>query len=215
MPNQNLTEIVALLDRSGSMSSVQADMEGGFNSFIEEQKKGAGEVRLTLVQFDEHHNKNVIETLYTAARLDTVAPLRFRPRGNTPLLEALGQTIASTGARFAAMPESERPGKVLFIVITDGQNNRFGSYTAAQVRQMVEHQTQVYKWEFVFLGANIDSFTVAQSYGISVLNSSNYVPDSAGVRNLFAAVGSSAKRYRSGGSVAFSEAERSVLTKKE
>src|SRR5580765_7194178 len=117
MTKHNLTDITVLLDRSGSMASIESDVVGGFTEFVTSQRQGAGRAVLSLVQFDSQS----IDAVFTAKSVhDIRLPIRFEPRGSTPLLDALGQTIVSTGARLRTMPERERPGRVVFVAITDG-----------------------------------------------------------------------------------------------
>jgi uncharacterized protein YegL len=193
MPKWNRCEIVVLLDRSGSMSSIADDMRGGFDAFVVGQRAVPGECGLTLVQFDTQS----IDTLYENRPIAQVPPLELHPRGGTPLLDALGATILRTGERFRVTAESERPGRILFVTITDGQENESKQYTKPQVRSMIEHQTNVYKWEFTFLGANMDAFGEAQQLGIRASAVSNYTPDKAGVRAAFVGLNSAATAYRS------------------
>ena len=152
---ENSTEMVFVLDRSGSMSGLAADTIGGFNELIEKQKKIEGDAYVTTVLFDHEY-----EVLHDHVALGEVAPLtdkEYFARGSTALLDAVGRTIDSVGARLAAAPEEERPEHVVFVITTDGRENSSREYTAKQVREMVEHQQQKYSWQFVFLGANMDA----------------------------------------------------------
>lgn len=195
MPKSDLCEIVVLLDRSGSMASIKKDMEGGFDSFVAEQRKEPGECVLTLVQFDS----DGIDTIHEAKPLANVPPMKLDPRGSTPLLDAMGQTIRRTGERFAKMAEASRPARVLFMVITDGQENASKEFKKDAIKAMVEEQANVWKWQFSFLGANVDAFGEAAALGIAASASSNYAPNAAGVNQLFASTSRSASVYRSGG----------------
>ncbi len=178
MPNHELTEIAVILDRSGSMSSIRADMIGGFDAFIEAQRAEPGQAVVSLYQFD-----TLYECLFEERPIAQVPSLNLQPRASTALLDAMGSTITSIGARLDRKPESERPGRVVVLTITDGQENASREFTHAQVRKMVEHQTERYGWQFAFLGANIDSFAVARSMGYTNMSAvMNYQASSEGVR---------------------------------
>jgi uncharacterized protein YegL len=179
MPDKNFTEIIVLLDRSGSMANIKGDMEGGFNTYVDDLRD-MQHCLLTLVQFDT----GGIDTVIESCPIKAVPKMRLEPRGGTPLLDALGQTIDRTGERFRNAPEEKRPGQVMFVIITDGEENSSHAYTKERVKQMVEHQSKVYKWEFVFLGANMDSFAEAGGLGIhsgAIANFSS-LPEDANAR---------------------------------
>src|SRR4051812_845577 len=134
MPRSHFCEIVVLLDRSGSMTSIAADMRGGFDQFVADQRAQPGDAVLTLVQFDHEGGLPNIDTVYEAKPLADVPSLVLEPRGTTPLLDALGRTIAEVGARLHRMPEAERPDRVLFLTITDGYENASVTHTKGSVR---------------------------------------------------------------------------------
>jgi uncharacterized protein YegL len=190
MPNPNATEIVVVLDRSGSMASVKSDMEGGFNTFIEAQKKLPGECNVSLFQFDTEH-----DVVYTGLPLANVPPLVLTPRGGTALYDAVALAVKTTGERFAGMPEISRPGRVIVMVITDGHENASLKHTAQQVSAMVKHQHEKYSWQFAYLGVDENVFAHAQDIGISV--AAKYRGTSLGVSNTFAAMSNSTSHYRS------------------
>lgn len=180
---ENLTEMVFVLDRSGSMRSLTADTIGGFNELIEKQKKIEGDAYVTTVLFDHEY-----EMLHDHVSLKDVAPLTDREyfaRGSTALLDAVGRTINAVGARLAATPEEERPAHVVFVITTDGMENASREYTAKQVREMVEHQQQKYSWQFVFLGANMDAVSEAGKLGISAKYAANFAPSRRGVSQMY------------------------------
>ena len=180
---ENLTEMVFVLDRSGSMRSLTADTIGGFNELIEKQKKLEGDAYVTTVLFDHEY-----EVLHDHVSLKDVAPLTDREyfaRGSTALLDAVGRTINTVGARLAATPEEERPAHVVFVITTDGMENASCEYTAKQVREMVEHQQQKYSWQFVFLGANMDAVSEAGKLGISAKYAANFAPSRRGVSQMY------------------------------
>ena len=180
---ENLTEMVFVLDRSGSMRSLTADTIGGFNELIEKQKKIEGDAYVTTVLFDHEY-----EALHDHVALGEVAPLtdkEYFARGSTALLDAVGRTINAVGARLAATPEEERPEHVVFVITTDGMENASREYTAKQVREMVEHQQQKYSWQFVFLGANMDAVSEAGKLGISASHAANFAPSQRGVSMMY------------------------------
>jgi uncharacterized protein YegL len=156
MTDKNLTEIIAIIDRSGSMAGLAKETVGGYNSFLDEQKKAAGKARITLVQFDDRYQID-----YEAVDVNDAKPLcgmTYVPRGMTALLDAVGKTVVSVGERLSKLPEEERPGQVIFLIITDGEENSSSEYQAKQVKEMVKHQMEKYAWTFVYMGGgNIES----------------------------------------------------------
>ena len=140
---QNLCDITIVLDRSGSMSSVQADTIGGFNTFIKEQRKLPGECNVSLVQFDDQYEPQYAgKPVGDAPFLDEKT---FQPRGMTALLDAIGRTINETGKRLGAMDDDDRPSKVLFVILTDGGENSSKEFTRAKVFEMISHQKTAYQ----------------------------------------------------------------------
>ena len=135
MTNPNLTHIAFLLDRSGSMQSIKDDTEGGFNAFIEEQRREAGECRVTLAQFD-----NEYEEVYRDLPLAEVPPLHLAPRGSTALLDSMGRLITMTGERLAALSDEERPGIVIIGIMTDGHENASNEWTRPAIKSLVERR---------------------------------------------------------------------------
>jgi uncharacterized protein YegL len=158
---QELTDITLVVDRSGSMHVCQSDAEGGVNSFIEDQKKAEGEAVLTLVQFDTEY-----EFVHTATPINDVPPYHLVPRGSTALLDAVGRSISEAGARLDKMPEDQRPGCVVFVIVTDGHENASKEFRRDAVRMMITSQQSEYNWQFTFLGADATAFDEAVSLGI-------------------------------------------------
>jgi uncharacterized protein YegL len=194
MTRENFTSVNVIIDRSGSMSSLAGDTIGGFNTFLADQKNVPGDVSFTLCLFSTHY-----QLVHDAVKLDSVPDLNtttYRPSGNTALLDALGTTIDNVGNKLAAMSEEERPSKVIFLIITDGQENASREYTIDQVKAKVTHQSDVYNWEFVFMGANIDAISAGTSLGISAANSVNYSASSVGTKSLYTNVSKSLGSYR-------------------
>lgn len=177
---KNLTELVFILDRSGSMTGLESDTIGGYNAMLEKQKKEMGEAVMTTVLFDDNY-----ELLHDRVNLKDVGAItdkEYFVRGSTALLDALGLTINNVGETLRCTPEEERPENVLFVITTDGMENASREFTFEKVRKMIENQKRKYSWEFVFLGANIDAEKTAKSFGINRDRATNYVPDSKGTR---------------------------------
>lgn len=178
------TEVVIILDRSGSMSYIRDAMEEGLNSFVEGQKSGVGECYLTLAQFDDKY-----EMVFDNVEISKVESVRIEPRGSTALLDAIGKTINSVGSRLSSTDESERPEKVIFVIVTDGEENCSKEFTNSMVKEMVEHQEEKYKWEFVYLGANQDAISVSQDFGISRDSTMNYAANNTGCQSIYDSLG--------------------------
>ncbi|MCR9293784.1 MAG: VWA domain-containing protein [bacterium] len=165
----DLTDITLVVDRSGSMGVIRDDAQGGVNSFIEKQASEPGEALLTLVQFDQQY-----EFVHQGCPIKKVPSYTLEPRGSTALLDAVGRAINETGARLAKMREKDRPGLVIFVVVTDGLENASREFTRSQIREMIEHQQAKYSWQFIFLAANQDAFCEAQALGIQEAGAANW-----------------------------------------
>lgn len=182
--NENLSEIICIIDRSGSMESIKSDAIGGFNSFISEQKKGPGRANVTVVLFDDQYDVTA-----SGVPLEQLPPLNdttFVPRGSTALYDAIGKTLDDVGARLAATPESERPGTVIVAILTDGQENSSRVYSREKIAAMIRLQHDVYSWEFVFLAANQDAVASARQISIDAADAVPFAPSAAGTRVAFA-----------------------------
>lgn len=197
MPNKDFTDITVVLDRSGSMAFIADDTIGGFNAFIDEQKKTPGRAALTLVQFD--HEYDFVHKAVAVGEVPHLTSQTFIPRGYTALLDAIGRAIVETGERLSGMAEGERPGYVVFAIVTDGQENSSKEYTRDKVLSMISHQRAAYQWDFVFLGANQDAIKVAGGIGIAAGNAMTYAANSQGTPMAFAAAsaGMAANRVQS------------------
>jgi Mg-chelatase subunit ChlD len=165
----DLTDITLVVDRSGSMEAIREDAEGGVNTFVREQAEQPGECRVTIVQFDEEY-----EFVERGVKASECPSFRLRPRGTTALLDAVGRAINETGARLAALPESDRPGLVVFVITTDGKENASKEFTREKVREMIAHQQQKYSWQFTFLAANTDAFSEAGGMGIELAHAAQF-----------------------------------------
>ena len=177
--NDNATELVFVLDRSGSMHALVSDTIGGFNALIEKQKQEPGACVVTTALFDDRY-----ELLHDRVPLSNILPMTEREyfaRGNTALLDALGRTIDKTIHALRGIVEEERPKTVLFVIMTDGLENASREYNAARVREMVSQQ-QAQGWEFLFLGANMDAISAASHVGIAADRAVTYRADQVGTR---------------------------------
>ncbi|MGM0490362.1 MAG: vWA domain-containing protein [Planctomycetota bacterium] len=185
----DLTDVTLVVDRSGSMDAIREDAEGGVNSFIQDLGKGQGEALLTLVQFDTEY-----EFVHKGVPSQDVPKYELHPRGMTALLDAVGRAINETGQRLAALEEKDRPGLVLFVIMTDGMENSSVEFSKSQVKKMIEHQQAKYQWHFTFLGANQDAFSEAGGMGVQAAGVAQYSPSK--VSAAYDAVGAKVARMR-------------------
>jgi hypothetical protein len=176
-----LVEIISILDRSGSMAGLEKDTVGGYNSFIAAQAKLPGDLKVTTILFDDKY-----ELLYSGVKVDEAIlnESNYTTRGSTALLDAVGKTILDIGARLAKTKEEDRAEKIIFVITTDGQENASKEFNHLKIKEMITHQREVYKWEFIFFGANIETEVVAQDLGINLENAHSYVADEEGVKNM-------------------------------
>ena len=191
---KGLTEIVFILDRSGSMSGLEKDTIGGYNSLIKKQKKEEGEAYISTVLFDDR-----TEVLHDRVGLDKIKPMteeEYYVRGCTALLDAVGGAIHHIGNVHKYAREEDRPEKTLFIITTDGQENSSRMYTYEKVKRMVERQKEKYGWEFLFLGANIDAVEEAGRFGIKPERAVNYECDEIGTAVNYRALNKAVSRVR-------------------
>ncbi|MCQ2096885.1 MAG: hypothetical protein MJY87_02950 [Fibrobacter sp.] len=182
---KGLTELVFILDRSGSMAGMESDAIGGFNATIEKQKREPGEALVSTVLFDDQN-----EVLHDRVPLIDIQPLTDREyfaRGGTALVDALGSAIHHIGNVHKYARDEDRPEKTIFIITTDGHENCSHKYRIEQVRQMIERQKGKYGWEFIFLGANIDAVSTAANYGIDASRAANFVCDEGGIEVMYRA----------------------------
>lgn len=191
---ENLTELVFILDRSGSMSGLESDTIGGYNSLIAKQKKEKGEAIVTTVLFDDRmkmiHNRMPIELVKKLTKKD------YYVGGCTALLDAVGETIDHIWSEHKKLKKDERPAKTLFVITTDGLENASKKYSFKDIKKMIEKQKEKHNWEFLFLGANIDAIEVAGSMGISADRAANYHCDSEGTALNYSVLGAAISRAR-------------------
>ena len=191
---KNLTELVFILDRSGSMQGLEGDTIGGFNSMLEKQKQEPGEAFVSTVLFDDR-----TEVLHDRVRVGEVRPItqkEYYVRGCTALLDAIGGAIHHIGNIHKYARSEDVPEHTLFVITTDGMENASCRYSAQQVKQMIQRQKEKYGWEFLFLGANIDAVETAGTLGIAPDRAVNYHCDSEGTRLNYEAVSEAVSSVR-------------------
>lgn len=196
---KGLTEIVFILDNSGSMQSIKDDAIGGYNAFIEDQRKAEGETTVTLILFDTQVTK-----VYEGAKIQDVpvlTPQSYVPQGLTAMNDAIGTAIDSVGGRLSATNEAERPENVIFAIMTDGHENASREYSGEQVKEKVKHQSDVYNWQFIFLGANIDSKKTASGLGIRADFAGDFVAKGEGASTAMLHAKEMVMSYRSTGTM--------------
>lgn len=180
------TELVFILDRSGSMAGLESDTIGGFNSTLEKQKDGKGEAVVTTVLFD--HAYELLHDRFDINNVKPVSSNDYFVRGSTALLDAVGKTISKIANVQRNAGEGEQADKVMFVIITDGMENASHEYSYSQIKKMIQLEKEVYGWEFIFLGANIDAEEVAGRYGINADRAVNYHADSKGLKHSYDSV---------------------------
>ncbi len=195
--NQNLTEIVFILDRSGSMAGMELDTIGGFNAMIEKQKEEKGEALISTILFS-----NESTVLHDRVPVQDVAPLAkrdFRVGGCTALIDAIGGAIHHIGNVHKYIREEDVPAHTMFVITTDGMENASHRYNSAEVKHMIEKEQKKYGWEFIFLGANIDAVESAAHFGIQKEHAVNYHNDAMGAAANFEALGEAISQVRVSG----------------
>ena len=194
-----MTELVFILDRSGSMSGLEADTIGGFNGMLEKQKKEEGEALVSTLLFDTH-----MDVIHDRVPLDKVAPLtdkEYYVGGCTALLDAVGGAIHHIGNVHKYARKEDVPEKTLFVITTDGMENASREYSYERVRKMIERQEKEYGWEFLFLGANIDAAAEAVKFGIDAGHAVDYHSDAVGTALNYEVLSETVSRVREFGSV--------------
>ena len=191
---KNLTEIVFILDRSGSMSGLEADTIGGFNSMIAKQKKEAGEALVSTVLFD--NESVVIHDRLPLAKVPLMTEKEYFTRGCTALLDAIGYGVEKMVNIQRHLPEDERAEKVIFVITTDGLENASKRFGYEKIRRMIEREKEQYGWEFLFLGANMDAVKEAARFGISSDRAVRFENDAQGVAVNYHVVSETVSRMR-------------------
>lgn len=197
---KGLTEIVFILDRSGSMSGLEADTIGGYNSMMEKQKKEEGEAYISTVLFDDR--SEVVHDRLPIDKVPALTEKQYYVRGCTALLDALGDAIHHISTIHKYAREEDRPEKTLFIITTDGMENASRRYGYEEVRKLVNERKEKYGWEFLFLGANIDAVQVAGRFGIAPDRAANYHSDSAGTQLNYQVLNEAVHNVRTGAPLA-------------
>lgn len=195
--NKDLTEVIFLLDRSGSMVDLTSDTIGGYNSFIEKQQKESGKAILTTVLFDDRYQ--LLHDGVDIRKVKELTTKEYFARGSTALLDAIGKTIITVGNRLSNTKESDRPSKVILVLTTDGMENASVEFTKSKIKDMIDTQTNIYKWEFIFLGANFDAISFGNNLGI--FKSATYSGTSLGTQSVYNTVSDSVTNYRNTGSI--------------
>ena len=194
--NKDLTEIVFILDCSGSMAGLEDDTVGGFNAMVEKQKKEPGKALLSAVLFS-----NDSKVVYDRVDIQKVEPMtdsQYRVGGCTALLDAIGGAVHHIANVHRYAREEDRPGKTIFVITTDGMENASRRYNYADVQKMVQHEQEKYGWEFLFLGANMDAISAARRFGIPEERAVRYECDSAGTALNYAVVSRTIASARKG-----------------
>lgn len=191
---KNLTELVFILDRSGSMRGLETDTIGGFNAMLDKQRQEDGEANITTVLFDNEYQK--LHDRFPLKQVSDITSRDYYVRGCTALLDAMGRTIHEMALIQKHLPDSEKAEKVIFVIITDGLENASREYSRARVRDMIEHEKEKYGWEFMFLGANMDAVKEAGSLGISADRSVTFENDSQGIATNYRAVSGAVSQMR-------------------
>lgn len=192
----NITELVFIIDRSGSMAGLESDTVGGFNAMIKKQKQEDGECYVSTVLFD-----NESEVLHDRIKLSNVPEMtekEYSVRGCTALIDAVGGAIHHIGNVHKYARPEDVPAHTMFVITTDGMENASHRYNADEVKRMIKRQKEEHGWEFLFIGANIDAVETAKRYGISSDRAVNYNADQTGTRVVYEAVGKTLKNVRSG-----------------
>lgn len=203
MTDQTYTHLLIVADRSGSMRVIREDMNAGLASFLDEQAKLDGKLLVDLITFD-----NEWDLVNSNAKVSDIQHPIIYPRGRTALLDALGNGIAGLGEKLSKLPEEERPGTVIVMVVTDGHENASVEYTGEVIKKLVETQQNEFAWKFLFLGANIDSFAVAGDLGFTKGSTINYAPTKDGTQSVLRSASAFASTVRGGQDYSFTDADR-------
>ena len=191
---KGLTELVFILDKSGSMSGLEKDTIGGYNTMLEKQKKIRGECHITTVLFD--NNYELLHDRFDIRAVNPITENEYQVGGSTALLDAIGRTIHKIGNAQKHTAEAYRAEKVMFVIITDGEENASREYSLAKIKAQIERQKTNYGWEFIFLGANIDAVQTAGRFGIAADRAVEYLADSEGTNLNFKVMSAAVAEFR-------------------
>ena len=187
----NYTHIAILLDRSGSMSRIASDMEGGLKTFLNEQKLIPGDLTISLTQFDDEYTP-----IFVRRDVNNIEDIKIVPRGSTALIDSAVRMIKDVDENLKSLPEEEKPEKVLFLIITDGEENSSTNFKLSDLKELIAKQETEQNWTFVYIGANQDAFLNASSYGISTDFALNYEANTAGVNTMYSSVSEATTSFR-------------------
>jgi hypothetical protein len=190
------THISVILDRTGSMETIRDDTIGGFNTFLEDQKGQPGHATLTLVQFDSEDPYEVIHDFKPIAEIPPLTRETFVPRASTPLLDAMGRGINDLEKRIGALPESDRPAKVIMAVVTDGQENASSEFRHEDIKRMIKVRTEKDGWQFVFLSAGLDAIEDAKAIGIDPAAMAAFAKNKRGTAAMWSSLSSATTLHR-------------------
>jgi uncharacterized protein YegL len=198
---ENYTKIIFVIDRSGSMSNIAKDMDGGLENFIKNQKdQKLGQCDVSLYEFDDEYN-----VVYENMDISNIKKYKILPRGGTAMFDAVARTINAVGINLSQTKEEDRPDRVLFVIITDGYENASKEFSGNQVQDLIKHQTEKYNWTFTYLGANQDAFRAGGGIGVDRSKILNYTADSTGANKVWTSLCACTSNYRRskvGGAVA-------------
>ena len=195
---KNLTEMVFILDKSGSMSGLESDTIGGFNSMLEKQKKEEGEALVTTVLFDTDYK--TIHDRIDIGKVEKLTESDYMPGGCTALIDAIGKTVNHISDIHRYIREEDVPEKVIFVITTDGYENASRIYSSSEVKKMIEEKKAL-GWEFLFIGANIDSVETAKSFGIKEDRVANSINDKGGISAMYMSIDRACRSMRTNGAV--------------
>jgi hypothetical protein len=192
----NHAHIVLIIDKSGSMWNIANDVIGGVNSFIKEQREVEGTADLTLAYFSDPKAYTLVYDSVNIEKADDIDSNTYVTIGSTAMLDGIGRTISTVGKRLNDMDESDRPSKVIVAIMTDGYENSSVEYTLDQIKDMIKTQTDDYNWEFIFMGANIDTVSVGSSMGLTANSCVNYTASSVGTTSAYSSMSASVRSIR-------------------
>lgn len=203
MTDSDLTHLLLIVDRSGSMAKIATDMEGGIAQLLKDQAQEPGTIVVDVWTFDDRPDH-----VYTAVRPDDVKGPLVVPRGMTALNDAIGLAVVDLGNRLGLTPEDDRPGKVIVVVVTDGQENSSHEWSGSEIHALITEQSTRWGWTFIYLGANVDAFAEGHRYGFAAGQTMGYAATSKGAAGAMATASSLIARTRSGLSTDLTDEER-------